>query len=449
MKVVIIGRPNVGKSSLFNAIFKQNIAIISNEEHTTRDMLEKKYIFDNSCCLEFVDTGGIESFAKPDPNDILLYKAYEKTYKAIQEASIILFVVDGSVPPTNEDKKLLDELRKINTHYTDIFLVINKVDNPLNSYAPLYLGLGIDNCFETSAKNGYGIQALLQTLKNYAVEIEDIKKNDLYIAVVGKPNVGKSSLINALINEKKLIVSEIPGTTRDSVDIEFILHDQKYIFIDTAGLVKKGKLEKNSIDMFSWEKTAMSIKRSDICILVIDASNDISRQDKRIADFILDSKKNCIIVVNKWDLATKKNKDINLQDKYIKYINKHFNKLKWAPIFFVSSYDRTGIEDIFDGIKYILENINQNIDEIRINKIIKSAFENRPHPNVKNSWCNFKKAHIISHKPLKIGIKVSDASILRKSYINYLINRLRENIDLTGISIILELYDHKKNKVIV
>lgn len=440
--ITIVGRPNVGKSTLFNKIVGSRIAITADEPGTTRDRIFYK-VEHPEIDFFLVDTGGLD-FGKGEntiESDIQL-----QARVAIEEADLILFIVDSKTPLTGEDFKAADLLRK-KTGNKPVFLVANKCDNPLGDteFAEFYK-LGLGDIYQVSAIHRTGIDGLLGAIVNTLRKRDFIMKdNPIHkleekleerhrnIAIVGKPNVGKTSLINALLNKEKLIVSDIPGTTRDSTDSLIQHKDNKYNFIDTAGLKRPGKTQMG-IEKFSALRSMASIERCDIALLMLDTSESISHQDQQIANYILKSGKGLIILANKWDL----NEDEKGKDIYISKLQSKFPFLSWAPVIFTSAVTKKNLHQIFEQVELILNERRKRITTGKLNSFVEQLILD--HAPTGKTQTKPRIYYITQPEinPPHFIIFVNKKSAFHFSYLRYMENRIREKFKFTGTAIRLE-----------
>ncbi len=445
--VTIVGRPNVGKSTLFNKIAGSRIAITAKESGTTRDRIFYKV---EHPTLDFfmVDTGGLE-FGKGDTiieNDMQL-----QARVAIEEADLIVLVIDSKEGLIGEDFKAADLLRK-KAGKKPVFLVANKCDLALDDsmLADLY-GLGIGEPIQVSALHRTGIDMLLGQIveqlkfqhfitKNDPEYIHELKLEQAHrnIAMVGRPNVGKTSLINALLNKEKLIVSEIPGTTRDSTDSLILHKGKRYNFIDTAGLKRPGKT-KMGIERFSALRSMASIERCDIALLVLDSSQPISHQDQQISSYIQKSGKGLVILANKWDIKDEDApEERKRKDMYIGRLKHKFPFLSWSPVVFTSAITKKNLHHIFEQIEIIIKERNKRIPTARLNNFVEKLI--LEHAPTGKTFVKPKIYYITQPEvnPPHFVIFVNKKNAFHFSYRRYLENRIREKFEYTGTPIRLE-----------
>ena len=428
--VCIVGRPNVGKSTLFNKLVGKKISIIEDTPGVTRDRIygEAKY---KNCKFNLIDTGGIDVSKELFNDEIKV-----QVEIGIIEADKIIFVVDGKEGLTANDYAVRDMLKK---SQKEVIVAINKTDSSSSkNHIYDFYELGFDNYIEISAEQNLGIADLLDEIiggfrKN---EKEDVTKTK--ICVIGRPNVGKSSLVNALLNEDRVIVSNVAGTTRDSVDVNFTYNKKDYILIDTAGMRKKGKVYEN-IEKYSLLRSMRAIDRSDICLLVINREEGIIEHDKHIAGYAKDSGKGLIIVVNKWDTVEDKNNDIK---DFTKKIRNEFQFVPYAPVVFLSALTKARIHTLMPQVEKVEENIIKEIKTSLLNNCIMEAYDLNPAPSYKGKRLRITYVCQAGIKPPKFTFHVNDKTLVHFSYQRYLENKLRENFDLEGTPIIIEF----KNK---
>ena len=428
--VCIVGRPNVGKSTLFNKLVGKKISIIEDTPGVTRDRIYGEATYKN-CKFNLIDTGGIDVSKELFNDEINV-----QVEIGILEADKIIFVVDGKEGLTANDYAVRDMLKK---SQKEVIVAINKTDSSSSkNHIYDFYELGFDNYIEISAEQNLGIADLLDEIiggfrKN---EKEDVTKTK--ICVIGRPNVGKSSLVNALLNEDRVIVSNVAGTTRDSVDVNFTYNKKDYILIDTAGIRKKGKVYEN-IEKYSLLRSMRAIDRSDICLLVINREEGIIEHDKHIAGYAKDSGKGLIIVVNKWDTVEDKNNDIK---DFTKKIRNEFQFVPYAPVVFLSALTKARIHTLMPQVEKVEENIIKEIKTSILNNCIMEAYDLNPAPSYKGKRLRITYVCQTGIKPPKFTFHVNDKTLVHFSYQRYLENKLRENFDLEGTPIIIEF----KNK---
>ena len=419
--VAIVGRPNVGKSSLFNRIVGKKISIIEDTPGVTRDRICCNASFNNKD-FYLIDTGGIDYSDASFNSEIKV-----QVEIAIEESNVIIFVVDGKEGLTSNDLLIRDMLKRSGKK---VVVAINKTDSKKsedNIYE--FYTLGFEDYVSVSAEHGYGTSELLDIVTSNLKEEGIIEKdNNLKFCLVGRPNVGKSSLVNALLNEERVIVSDVSGTTRDAIDTEFVYEKQKYTLIDTAGLRKKGKIFE-AVEKYSLLRSLKAIDRSDVCMLILDASTGIIEHDKHIASYILDAGKAIVIVVNKWD--TIENKDSEMKE-WKKNLEHEFQFIPYAKIVFLSALTKKRIHTLMPEVLSAYSNTTKMVEPEIINEIIRDAYIENPPAVVKGKKLKIYYASQVSNKPPRIDIEVNTKSSVHFSYKRYLENRIRENIDFSG-----------------
>ena len=426
--VALVGRPNVGKSTIFNKIVGSKISIIEDTPGVTRDRIYSEGKF-GEYRFNVIDTGGIDA-EKQQFNDKIKMQAEI----AINESDVVLFVVDGKDGLTSNDLAVRDILRKTNKR---VIVVINKVDaKAYQKHVYDFYELGFDTYIPVSGEQGTGFYELMEELvKDFSVKGEREDKR-LKFSVVGRPNVGKSSLINALLNEDRVIVSDVAGTTRDAVDTTLKYNGEEYVVIDTAGMRKKGKVYE-AIEKYSLLRSMKAIDRSDVCLLVINAEEGIIEHDKHIAGYVLEKGKGLIIVVNKWDTVI----DGNIKE-YLKEVRAEFQFLTYVPVVFCSALTKKRIHTIMPEIVKVGENINREVKTSVLNDVINDAYQLNIPPSYKGKRLKIYFCNQSGTKPPKFTFHVNNKGLVHFSYERYLENKIRENFDFEGTPIILQF----KNK---
>ena len=425
--VALVGRPNVGKSTIFNRIVGSRTAIIEDTPGVTRDRIYGEGTF-NNYSFNVIDTGGID-VAKELFNDEIRVQAE----LAIDEADVVLFIVDGKEGITPNDIEVRDMLRKTKKR---VIVVINKIDSKdyLNHEYDFY-ELGFDEYIPVSGESGSGFYELMEAVTKDFKEQEIDTDTRLKFSVVGRPNVGKSSLINALLNEERVIVSDVSGTTRDAVDTVMKYNGEEYVVIDTAGMRKKGKVYE-AIEKYSLLRSMQAIDRSDICLLVINAEEGIIEHDKHIAGYVLEKGKGLIIVVNKWDKVD------SSTSEYLKLIRNELQFITYCPVVFCSALTKKRIHTIMPEVVRVGENIKREIKTSVLNDVIMDAYQLNLPPSYKGKRLKIFFTNQSGTKPPKFTFHVNSKKLVHFSYERYLENKLRENFELEGTPIILQF----KNK---
>ena len=429
--IALVGRPNVGKSTLFNKIVGKKISIIEDIPGVTRDRIYQEATY-NQKKFYLVDTGGIDTTKEIFNNEIKIQAEI-----AINEADIVVFIVDGKEGLTNNDFIIRDLLRKSNKK---IIVAINKMDvkEAQNNIYDFY-ELGFDTYIPISSIHNVGFTELMDTITKNFPEHEDIIDNRLKLSIIGRPNVGKSSLMNALLNEERVVVSNIAGTTRDSIDSVLKYHNEEYVLIDTAGMRKKGKIFEN-IEKYSLLRSLKAIDRSDICLVVINAEEGIKEHDKHIAGHAIERGKGIVFVVNKWDTI----KDTTIQE-FEKKMRAEFQFATYAPIVYLSALTKKRIHTLMPEILKVAENINREIKTSIINEMIQDAYQLNIPPSYKGKRLKIYFTSQTGIKPPKFTFRVNNKGLVHFSYERYLENKIRENFDFTGTPIILQFKNRNDN----
>ena len=425
--VALVGRPNVGKSTIFNRIVGSRMAIIEDTPGVTRDRIYGEGTF-NNYRFNVIDTGGID-VSKDIFNDEIRVQAE----LAIDEADVVVFVVDGKEGITPNDIEVRDILRKSKKR---VIVAINKIDS--KSYLEHeydFYELGFDEFIPISGESGSGFYELMDAITKDFKITEEKEDSRLKFSVVGRPNVGKSSLINALLNEERVIVSDISGTTRDAVDTIMKYNGEEYIVIDTAGMRKKGKIYE-AIEKYSLLRSMQAIDRSDICLLVINAEEGIIEQDKHIAGYVLEKGKGLIIVVNKWDKAN------TTTNEFLNLVRNEFQFITYCPVVFCSALTKKRVHMIMPEVVRVGENIKREIKTSVLNDVIMDAYQLNIPPSYKGKRLKIFFTNQSGTKPPKFTFHVNNKNLVHFSYERYLENKLRESFELEGTPIILQF----KNK---
>lgn len=427
-KVAIVGRPNVGKSSLFNRLVGARLSITDDEAGVTRDRLYAKaeWLTKN---FRVIDTGGIDIGDAPFLNQI---KAQAQI--AMDEADVIVFVVDGKTGLVDSDYYIAKLLYKSDK---PILLAVNKVDDinqVQNTYEFYALGLG--DPIAISSHHGIGIGDLLDKIIEHMTEDEVPYDEDVIsFCVVGRPNVGKSSLVNTILGEERVIVSEISGTTRDSIDTQFKKDKKQYVVIDTAGIKKRGKIYENT-DKYSVLRALSALERSDVALLILDGEEGFIEQDKHVAGYIADYHKAVVIVVNKWDAIEKDDKTMKRMEEKIR---DEFKFLDYAQVVFISAKYNERVHTIFPAIDLAYENYHKQVQTSIINDLIQDAVAMNPTPIFNHGKAQFNYVTQVATKPPTFALFVNNPDFVHFSYLRYLNNQVREAIDFTGTPIKLLL----------
>ena len=427
--VALVGRPNVGKSSIFNRILRQKISIIEDTPGITRDRIYgtanyKGYRFN------LIDTGGIDLSEDKFNSDIKIQAEI-----AIDEADVVIFVVDGKEGLNTNDKVVRDILYKSNKK---IIVAINKIDNSQSKDNLFdFYELGFEHYIGISAEHGTNFDKLLdEVIKDF--NDQDIVEDDgrIKFSIIGRPNVGKSSLVNALLREERVIVSDEAGTTRDSIDTIFKYDKKEYVVIDTAGMRKKGKIYE-AVEKYSLLRSMKSIDRSDVCVIVINAEEGIIEHDKHIASYALEAGKPMVLVVNKWDLMG----DTDIKT-FTKEMRAEFQFLTYVPIVFLSAKEGTRVHTLMPEIIKVYNNSKRELKTSLLNNVIRDAYDLNPAPSYKGRRLKIYYCVQIGVSPIRINLFVNDKGLVHFSYLRYLENKIRESFDLEGTPVELQF----KNK---
>ena len=425
--ISIVGRPNVGKSTLFNRIAGERISIVEDTPGVTRDRIyaDAEWL-DHHFTL--IDTGGLE----PDSDDMMLKHMYSQAEIAISSADVILFVVDVRTGMTDMDMQVANILRKADK---PVVLAVNKVDDLAKYGMQVYefYSLGLGDPFGVSGGQMIGLGDLLdEVVKHFPADKDDSAEDDsIKVAIIGKPNVGKSSLVNRILGENRVIVSDVAGTTRDAIDSEYELNGQKYVFIDKAGMRRKAKI-KESIEKYSIIRAVAAVERADVCILMINAVEGITEQDTKVAGIAHEAGKAVIIAVNKWDLLEKDNHTMN---KFLKDIDTEFKYLSYAPRIFISAATGQRVTTLFELITMVSENNSRRIATGMLNDVLIEAMAMNQPPAEKGKQLRIYYMTQVSVKPPTFVLFVNDTELLHFSYKRYLENQLRDAVGFVGTPI--------------
>ena len=435
--VAVVGRPNVGKSTLFNALAGEKIAIVKDTPGITRDRIYADIQWlDHSFTL--IDTGGIE----PDSKDIILSQMREQAQIAIDTADVIIFLVDVKQGLVDSDSKVADMLRRSKK---PVILVVNKVDSYEKYMSDVYefYNLGIGDPVPISAANRLGIGDMLDIVISHFPEDSGEKEEDdrPRIAIIGKPNVGKSSLINKLLGENRLIVSDIAGTTRDAVDTPVVYDGKEYVFIDTAGLRRKNKV-KEDLEHYMIIRTVSAVERADVVVLVIDATEGVTEQDAKIAGIAHDRGKGMIIAVNKWDAIEKNDKTIY---EFTKKIENTLSFMQYAQMVYISALTGQRIPKLFTTIDTVIENCSLRVGTGVLNEIMTEAVAMQQPPSDKGKRLRLYYITQVSVKPPTFVIFVNDKELMHFSYTRYIENQIRNAFGFQGTSLKFIIRERKDN----
>lgn len=447
--LAIVGRPNVGKSALFNRIIGRRVSIVHEEAGVTRDRVAAHAEWRDKN-FEVVDTGGI-AFS----DEVLAGATQQQAEIAIEMATALVLVVDVTAGITPLDLEIAHKLRASGK---PIFLAVNKVDNEKRMPAVMeFSELGFEKMFPIAAIHGPGVPALLDAATEFFLTGKT-QETAARIAIVGRPNVGKSSLVNTILKSGRTIVSDIPGTTRDSVDVPFTLEGRRYVLIDTAGLKHRSKI-KTSVDQFGLMRAERSIRECDVAVLVLDAVDGVLNQDKKIGGQIAEAARGCVILVNKWDLAveldvkTMKQKATgkrqkNFREEYVEALRKELFFLDWASVSFVSAKTGKGVSDLFTSINVIEREMSNRIETPKLNQLLTRAVDSYPPPYVGGKRFKIYYAFQKSTRPPRFTLFVNDVGKLSPHYRRYLVDKIRASYGFTGCPVILELKERERREFV-
>lgn len=436
--VAIVGRPNVGKSTLFNALAGKKISIVKDTPGVTRDRIHADVDWlDHKFTM--IDTGGIE----PDSNDIILSQMREQAQIAIDTADVIIFMTDVKQGLVDSDAKVADMLRR---SHKPVILVVNKVDNFNKMMADVYefYNLGIGDPVPISASQRSGLGDMLDKVVNYFADLNLEQEEDdrPRIAIVGKPNVGKSSIINKITGESRVIVSNIAGTTRDAIDTDVKWNGKDYVFIDTAGLRRKSKV-KEEIEKYSIIRTVTAVERADVVIIVIDAVEGVTEQDAKIAGIAHENGKGIIIAVNKWDAIEKNDKTVY---EYTNKVRDILSFMPYAEIMFISAKTGQRLPKLFDMIDFVIANHAMRIETGVVNEIMAEAVALQQPPSDKGKRLKVYYITQVSVKPPTFVIFVNDKQLMHFSYTRYIENKIREAFGFKGTPLRFIIRERKEDK---
>lgn len=432
--VAIVGRPNVGKSTLFNKLAGRRIAIVEDTPGVTRDRIyaEAEWLKYN---FTMIDTGGIE----PESDDVIISQMRRQAQIAIETADVIIFLVDGKSGITPADYEVSQMLRKSKK---PIVLVVNKVDRLIeedNAYE--FYNLGIGEPIAISSSQGLGLGDMLDKVVEHFDSIIGENEEDEYIriAFVGKPNVGKSSLVNKILGEERNIVSNIPGTTRDAIDSIIETEEGKFVLVDTAGIRRRSKI-KDEIERYSVVRTYAALERADVCILMIDAEDGISEQDQRIIGYAHEMSKAIMVIVNKWDLIEK---ETNTMNEFKKNLQHELSFMSYAPYLFISAKTGQRVHKVLEMAKMCYDNYNKRIKTGVLNDVISRAVTMQEPPIVGITRMKIYYVTQTGVKPPTFIFFVNNPEALHFSYSRYLENQLRDSFDFSGTGIKMEFRERK------
>ena len=433
--VAIVGRPNVGKSTLFNKLIGDRLSIVKNEPGVTRDRLYREMEWSGKEFL-LVDTGGLE----PKTDDFMMNKIKEQAQVAIDEADVVIFLVDGKAGITGLDEDVANVLRKKDKK---VVVAVNKIDNYMRDQENIleFYALGFEDVIGISGEHKINLGDLLDAvISKFDRKKEKNREEGLKIAVLGRPNAGKSSLVNKLLNEERSIVSDIAGTTRDSIDSSLKYDGETYTLIDTAGIRKQSKIE-DSIEYYSVLRAVKSIKRADVCVLMLDETELLTEQDKRVAGLIYEERKPIIIAINKWDLIEKDNTSVK---KFTELVKADLPFLSYAPIITISALTGKRTINILEQAKFINEEYHKKITTGLLNQILSEMIAQNPVPTRKGRAVKINYATQVGEAPPRFVFFSNNPELIHFSYQRYIENKLREYFGFEGCPI--DIVFNKKNE---
>ena len=432
--VAIVGRPNVGKSTLFNKLIGDRLSIVKNEPGVTRDRLYRETEWSGKEFL-LVDTGGLE----PRTNDFMMSKIKQQAQVAIDEADVIIFLVDGKAGITGLDEDVANILRKQDKK---VVVAVNKIDNYMRDQENIleFYALGFEEVIGISGEHKTNLGDLLDAVVEKFDDEKEVEEEDsLKIAILGRPNAGKSSLVNKLLNEERSIVSDMAGTTRDAIDSSLKYDGDKFTLIDTAGIRRKSKVE-DSIEYYSVLRAVKSIKRADVCVLMLDATELLTDQDKRVAGLIYEERKPIIIAVNKWDLIEKNNNSVK---EFTELVKADLSFLDYAPIVTISALTGKRTINILEQARFINEEYHKKITTGLLNQILAEIIAQNPVPTRKGRAVKINYATQVSQAPPKFVFFSNNPDLIHFSYQRYIENKLREYFGFEGCPI--DIVFNRKN----
>ena len=424
--VAIVGRPNVGKSTFFNKIIGRRVSIVEDTPGVTRDRIYAEAEW-NGVHFALIDTGGIE----PASQDVILAQMREQAQVAMDMADVILFITDGKEGLTTADREVAMMLLRTGKK---VILVVNKIDAPHKLPDDFYdfyeLGLGEPIAISAANMLNFG-DVLDEIVQSFPKDADTEEEDDIKIAVIGKPNVGKSSLVNCLLGEKRVIVSPIAGTTRDSIDTPFEKDGEKYMLIDTAGIRRRSKVSED-IERYSVIRAVAAIERCDVCLLMIDASEGLTEQDKKIAGVAHEAGKGIVVAVNKWDLIVK---ETNTMRDFRRALEAELQFMSYAPIIFISVAEKQRIEQVLASCKAVAENRAMRVPTGQLNSLIMDAMMMKQPPSDKGRRLKIYYVTQVGVKPPLFSFQVNDRELVHFSYSRYLENKIRESFGFEGTSL--------------
>ena len=438
--VALVGRPNVGKSTLFNRIIGQRLAIVEDLPGTTRDRLYGESTW-NGRDFILIDTGGFDQHMNSRPtkagdlghqagveSGLFLTEVKNQAYMAMDEADVIVFVVDATTGIINSDELVSQVLRRSDK---PVIVAVNKADNKASREGAVeFYNLGLGEIYPESAVHGYGVGDLLDAIVESMpeVDVDEVEDDRLKIAIVGRPNVGKSSLINHLLGYERVIVSDVPGTTRDAIDTSIEFDGEEIVLIDTAGIRRRGKIEPG-VEKHSFLRAIKAMRRADVCLLVMDVTEPLTAQDAHIAGYILEEYKSVIVVVNKWDLIEK---DTYTMDAYVQKIRHELKFLDYVPVIFTSALTGQRVQNILSLAIEVQEHRMRRISTSELNRFLREAVAKNPPKGAKRHSLRFYYMTQAGVSPPTFIFFTNNAKLVHFTYKRYLENQLRDNFDFLG-----------------
>jgi len=435
--IAIVGRPNVGKSTLFNRILGGRKAIVWNEPGVTRDRNYADAEWDGKVFI-LIDTGGFEPISK----DRIFVQMREQCELAMEEADIILFVMDGKEGLMPSDREIADILRRLNK---PVFYLVNKIDSPKDEDKIFeFYGLGIEKIYPISAEHRRGLDELMEEVSHFLLEGEEEESNEMVtrVAVLGRPNVGKSSLINRILGYKRVIVDEAPGTTRDAIDTHFKRDGKHYVLIDTAGIRRKSRISLR-LEKYSIMEALRTLDRCDVALLLLDPREGVTDQDARIGGFIHEKGKGCILLVNKWDLIEK---DSHTANEFRRRIYGELKYLSYAPILFISALTGQRVMKVLDMVDHVAEQAKKRIPTSQLNRSLAEWVERTPPPSYQTHPVKLNYITQVKVKPPTFVISTNFPEGIHFSYERYLMNQIREAFGFEGVPIRLLFKKKRKGR---
>ncbi len=452
--VALVGRPNVGKSTLFNRLAGERLAIVDDVPGTTRDRLVAETEW-NDFIFNIIDTGGIDpTHGGKTPLSVgsadFIEEIREQALMAVNEADAVLFITDGSVGITPPDREVAGILRRYQKKGEDdqrwppIFVVVNKCENEkLRANAAEFFELGLGDPYPVSAIHGTGTGDLLDAVvASFPAKVEAEEDDSVKIAIVGKPNAGKSSLLNKLVGQERAIVSPIPGTTRDAVDTRIDVNGLPVTLIDTAGIRRRGKIEQG-VEKFSVLRSFKAIERADVALLIVDAEAGITSQDTHIAGFILDAWKSTVVLVNKWDAIEK---DSFTMDQYTQHVRQELNFMDYVPLIFISAKTGQRVDQVLPMALRVQEERLARITTAMLNRVLRDAQDKHPAPSHAGHQLKIYYGSQVRVDPPTFVLHVNDEKLFHFSYMRYLENQFRETYGFLGTPIKIIAHGHKEEK---